>query len=288
MRQVKCPECGAIAQMAMNTRYCAKCGWNREGAIRRLKRFLWLLPVLIATFDCVGIFGAGFAKHDWPSAILIALLPTLLLGFVYAGVKQGLTKLRAPATESSANASSVASDAAAQSAVAAEKSEQYDFLISLPPPRPVQLGRRGKRLLTLLLAFAVGMEAFLLWSFYGAWQRSATVPNSRGLEILLICFMALVAALPFFVRRGILRDKALMESGVLAIGRITTQKNVKNASLITFEFRDESGRTLTGSGNDLSRSYYPEINVPVFYDAENPKRNLATCASFFEIAAPGG
>lgn len=288
MRQLKCPECGAIAQMAMGTPYCVKCGWNREGAVRRLKRFSWVLPALIAGFDAVGIFGAGFAKHDWPGAILIALLPTLLLGFVYAGVKQGLTKLRAPAKESSANAGPVASDMAAQSAAAAEKSEQYDFLISLPPPRPVQLGRRGKRLLTLLLAFAIGMEAFLLWSFYGAWQRSAMVPNSRGLEILLICFMVLVAALPFFVRRGILRDKALMENGALAMGRITTQKNVKNASLITYEFRDASGGSLTGSGNDLSRSFYPEMTVPVFYDAENPKRNLAACASFFEIAAPGG
>jgi hypothetical protein len=274
--------------MAMSTPYCAKCGWNREGAIRRLKRFTWLLPGLIAAFDCIGIFGAGFAKHDWPGAILIALLPTLLLGFVYAGVKQGLTKLRAPASPSSAAASPSTFDAAAQSAAVAGKSEQYDFLISLPPPRPVQLGRRGKRLLTLLLAFALGMEAFLLWSFYGTWKRSAMVPNSRGVEILLICFIVLVAALPFFVRRGILRDRELMENGALAMGRVTTQKNVKNASLITYEFRDAGGRTVTGSGNDLSRSFYPQMTVPIFYDAENPKRNLAACASFFEIAAPGG
>lgn len=285
---MKCPECGAIAQMAMSTPFCSKCGWNRGGAIHRLQRFSWLLPTLIAAFDCMGIFGAGLAKHDWAGAILIALLPTLLLGFVYAGVKQGLTKLRVHAMASATNNTPVASATAGQSAAAAGKTEQYDFLISLPPPRPVQLGRRGKRLLTLLLAFTVGMEVFLLWSLYRAWQRSAMVPNSRGLEILLICFMALVAALPFFVRTGILRDKELIENGALAMGRITTQKNAKNTSLITYEFRDASGRTLTGSGNDLSRSFYPEMSVPVFYDAENPKRNLASCASFFEITAPGG
>lgn len=287
MREVKCPECGAIAQMAMSTPYCVKCGWNREGAIRRLKRFTWLLPALIILFDAIGIFGVGFAKHDWAGAILIALLPTLLLGFVYAGVKQGLTKLRASAPASSSDVRSGAFDAAAHSAVAAEKSDQYDFLISLPPPRPVQLSRRGKKLLTLLLAFALGMEAFLLWSFYGAWQRAAVVPNTRGLAILLICFMVLVAALPFFVRRGIVRDKELMESGALAMGRITTQKNVKNASLITYEFCDAGGRTLAGSGNDLTRSFYPQMTVPVFYDTENPKRNLVACASFFEVASPG-
>lgn len=282
---MKCPECGATAQMAMSTPYCASCGWNREGAIRRLKRFTWVLPTLIILFDCIGIFGVGFAKHDWPSAILIALLPTLLLGFVYAGVRQGLAKLQAPVSQYPAGAA--AHDSTAQSAAATQKTEQYDFLVSLAPPRPVQLSRRGKRLLTLLLAFALGMEAFLLWSFYGVWERSAMVPNSRGLEILLLCFMVLVAALPFFVRRGIMRDKELMENGVLAMGRVTTQKNVKNASLITYEFSDASGKTLTGSGNDLSRSFYPQMTVPIFYDAGNPKRHLAACASFFEIVAPG-
>lgn len=277
-----------MAQMAMSTPYCARCGWNREGAIRRLKRFTWLLPALIVLFDGIGIFGVGFAEHDWPGAILIAILPTLLLGFVYAGVRQGLTKLRAPASTPPADVSFVSIAAAAQSSASQEHSEQYAYLISLPPPRPVQLNRRGRRLLTLLLAFALGMEAFLLWSFYGVWEHSAMAPNSRGLEILLSCFMVLVAALPFFVRRGIMRDKNLMECGALATGCVATQKNVKNASLITYEFRDAGGRVVTGSGNDLSRSFYPQMTVPVFYDPQNPKRNLAACASFFEIAAPGG
>lgn len=284
MRQVKCPECGAIAQMAMSTPYCATCGWNHEGAIRRLKRFTWLLPALIVLFDGIGIFGVGLAMHNWSGTILIAVLPTLLLGFVYAGVRQGLTKLRAPVSPLPADVSLV-SLAAAQSQ---ENSEQYAFLVSLPPPRPVQLNRRGRRLLTLLLAFALGMEAFLIWSLYGTWERSTTVPNARGLSVLLVCFMVLVAALPFFVRRGIMRDKNLMESGALAMGRVITQKTVKNASLITYEFRDADGRMVAGSGNDLSRSFYPQMTVPVFYNPENPKRNLAACASFFEIAAPGG
>lgn len=287
MREVKCPECGAIAQMAMSTPYCARCGWNRQGAVRRLKRFTWLLPALIVAFDSIGIFGVGLAKHDWAGAVLVALLPTLLLGFVYAAVKQGLNKLQTPASQFSSDARSGEFNAAGQSAGTAQKAKQYDFLLSLAPPRPVQLSRRGKRLLTLLLTFALGMEAFLLWSLYGVWQRPSVSPNSRGIEILLISFMVLVAALPFFVRRGIMRDKELMENGTLVIGSITTQKNVKNASLITYEFQDASGRTLTGSGNDLSRSFYPEMSVPVFYGRENPKRNLAACASFFEIAATG-
>lgn len=272
----------------MSTPYCTKCGWNRDGAVRRLTRFAWLLPSLIVLFDGIGILGVGLKMRDWPGAILFATLPTLLLGFVYAGVRQGLTQLRSPAaTTASGELSATTVADAAEASDAKERPEQYDFLISLPPPRPVQLTRRGKRLLTLLLAFALGMEGFLVWSFYGIWQRSGIVPNSRGPEILMICFMLLVACLPFFVRRGMVRDKNLMENGAVAVGRVTEQKNMKNASLITYEFKDSSSRAITGSGNDLTRTFFPEMTVPIFYDPENSKRNVAACASFFEIAAPG-
>jgi len=256
--------------------------------MRRLRRFAWLLPSLIVLFDGIGIFGVGLKMHDWPGAILFATLPTLLLGFVYAGVRHGLNKLRLPAAagaSSEINAASVAN--AAEASAANEKSEQYEFLISLPPPRPVQLSRRGKRLLMLLLAFALGMEGFLVWSFYGIWQRAAIVPSSRGPEILMVSLMILVACLPLFVRRGMVRDKNLMENGAVAMGRVTEQKNVKNASLITYEFTDTESRSISGSGNDLTRSFFPEMTVPVFYDPQNSKRNVAACASFFEVANPG-
>ncbi|HKF52421.1 MAG TPA: hypothetical protein VKB26_08925 [Candidatus Acidoferrales bacterium] len=288
MPQVKCPECGATAQLAMSTPYCTKCGWNHEGAVRRLRRFAWLLPSLIILFDGIGILGVGVKMHDWPGAILFATLPTLLLGFVYAGVRQGLSRLRSPAVAGAASEVNPASVAdAAEASAAKERSEQYEFLISLPPPRPVQLSKRGKRLLMLLLAFALGMEGFLVWSFYGIWQRAGVVPNARGPEILLVCFMILVACLPLFVRRGMVRDKNLMENGAVAMGRVTEQKNVKNASLITYEFRDAEGRSVSGSGNDLTRSFFPEMTVPVFYDPQNSKRNVAACASFFEVTNPG-
>lgn len=288
MPHVKCAQCGAVAQLAMSTPYCTKCGWNRDGAVRRLTRFAWLLPSLIVLLDGIGIFGVGLKMHDWPGAILFATLPTLLLGFVYAGVRQGLTRLRSPSARTARGELGPRSAADAPAASAAkDRSEPYDFLISLPPPRPVQLSRRGKRLLTLLLAFALGMEGFLVWSFYGVWQRSGVVPNSRGPEILMVCFMLLVACLPFFVRRGMVRDRNLMEKGAVAMGRVTEQKNVKNASLIAYEFKDSMSRTISGSGNDLTRSLFPEMSVPVFYDPENSKRNVVACASFFEIAGPG-
>src|SRR5487761_1101177 len=78
MAQTACSKCGAAAESAMGRPYCAKCGWNRDAAARRLQRVTGLLPALIVLFDLVGIIGIGFVMKNWPGAILFATLPTLL------------------------------------------------------------------------------------------------------------------------------------------------------------------------------------------------------------------
>ena len=287
MAQTKCPNCGGATLPAMGRFYCPRCGWNRDAAERRFIRIQWLIPGLIAIFDFMGIVALGIERHNWAGAILFATLPTLLLGFVYAGARQGLARLRVPAPETAASDEATSLAASANASDEKEKAKQYSFLLSLPAPRPVRISRRGKRLLTVLLLFAFGMEVFFLWVLYGIWFRASATGDSRAPAIFLLCFMVLIASLPFFVRRTMVRDQNLLENGTVAIARVTGQRNFKNASAITYEFQDGAGQTVSGSGNDLTRSFYPGMNVAVFYDLQNAKRNVAVCASFFEIANPG-
>jgi len=287
MAQITCPKCGAAADVAVGTPYCAKCGWNREAAVRKLTRITWLLPALIVVLDLIGIIGLGFVKHDWSGAILFATLPTLLLGFVYAGAKQGLTKLRAPQAAASSSRGDAASFAkTADASVNQEKSQQYDFLVSLPPPRPVQLGARGKIMLTVVLLVVFFLDAFLIWSLYGLWYGARSFGDFHGPQIFLASLALLIACVPFFVRRGIVRHQKLMENGAVAMARVTGQRTLKNNSIITYEFEDANGKTISESGPDLTRSLFEGMTVPVFYDAQNPKRQVAACASFFEIVNP--
>jgi len=288
MAQIRCPKCGAAADVAVGTPYCAKCGWNREAAVRKLKRITWLLPALIIVFDLIGIVGLGFVKHNWSGAILFATLPTLLLGFVYAGAKQGLAKLRAPqgmASSSRGDAASFATTASAS--VNREKLQQYDFLVSLPPPRPVRLGARGKIMLTVVLLVVFFLDAFLIWSLYGVWYATRSFADFHGPQIFLACLTVLIACVPFFVRRGMVRHQNLMENGAVAMARVTGQRTLKSNSIITYEFEDATGKIISESGPDLTRSLYEGMTVPVFYDAQHPKRQVTACASFFEIAPPG-
>ena len=288
MAQIACPKCGAAADVAVGTPCCAKCGWNRQAAVRKLTRITWLLPALIVVFDLIGIIGLGFVKHNWSGAILFATLPTLLLGLVYAGAKQGLTKLRAPQGTASSSRGDAASFAkTGDASVHQERSQQYDFLVSLPPPRPVRLGPRGKIMLTVVLLVVFFLDAFLIWSLYGLWYGAQSFADFHGPQIFLACLTALIACVPFFVRRGIVRHKNLMENGAVAMARVTGRRTLKNSSVITYEFEDASEKTISESGPDLTRSLYEGMSVPVFYDAQNPKRQVAACASFFEIVNPG-
>lgn len=272
----------------MGRSYCARCGWNRDAAERRYVRVQWVLPLLILIFDFMGIVALGIERHDWPGAILFATLPTLLLGFVYAGVRQGLARMRAPlnAVADHASDGAAALTRATEASASVEKSEQYAFLLTLPPPRPVKLSRRGRRMVNLLLLFVFGMEAFLAWTLHGVWYRGQVMAQSRTPEIFLIAFMILIAAVPFFMRRGMVRDLRLMENGAFAVGRVTEQRDVRNASTIQYEFEDATGQTVSASANDLTRSFLAGMSIPVFYEAQNSKHNVAACASLFEIINP--
>lgn len=286
MAQITCPKCESAADVAVGTPYCAKCGWNREAAVRKLTRITWLLPALIVVFDLIGIVGLGFVKHNWSGAILFATLPTLLLGFVYAGAKQGLTKLRAPQGTTNRGGDAASFATAASTSVSREKSQRYDFLVSLPAPRSVRLGPRGKVMLTVVLLVVFFLDAFLIWSLYGLWYGTRSFADFHGPQIFLACLTVLIACVPFFVRRGMVRHKNLMENGAVVLARVTGQRTLKNNSIITYEFEDANGKSISESGPDLTRSLYEGMTVPVFYDAQNPKRQVAACASFFEIVPP--
>lgn len=275
---------------AMGRSYCGRCGWNRDAAERRLVRVRWLVPALIVIFDLMGIIALGLEQHNWGGAILFATLPTLLLGFIFAGATQGLRQLRTAnrglaTSEGDSTATANAGEAGTSSD---EKTEQYNFLLSLPLPRPVRLTRRGRLTLTVMLMTVLVIDVLLLSNLYGAWQRTHSFADFHAQEFFFTCLAVLIAGIPYFMRRGMMRDRDLMENGAVAKGRVIKQRRFKNNSTITYEFQDASGKAYSRSANDLTRTLEEAMSVPVFYDAANPARNVAACASFFEIANPSG
>jgi len=289
MVEMKCPKCGAATIPAMGRSYCKKCGWNRDAAERRLVRVRWVVPALIAIFDFMGVIALGLEQHNWAGAILFATLPTLLLGFLFAAATQGLRQLREAGQgiggiESGAAPANVIEDKATFD----EQTEQYNFLLSLPPPRPVRLTRRGRLTFSVMLLTVFVIDLLLLSNLYGVWERSHSFAEFHAQEIFFACLAVVIASVPFFMRRGVVRDRDLLENGAAAKGRVTKQHYFKNNSTITYEFQDASGKMYSGSGSDFTRTLEVGMSTTIFYNRQHPESNLAACASLLEIVNPGG
>lgn len=77
-----------------------------------------------------------------------------------------------------------------------------------------------------------------------------------------------------------------MAEGDLAIGVVTHQAIIggKNqSSQIQYEFKDAAGRRARGKGTDESRELYQDMELPVFYDPQDPEKNVALCAATWEL-----
>jgi hypothetical protein len=103
------------------------------------------------------------------------------------------------------------------------------------------------------------------------------------------------SALPFIVLPPMLlllafrisiRDRRLVTYGEISMGRVTDVRlRRKRGPAITYEFLDISGRLITASSPDNTRSFSAGMVVPIFYEPESPGTDqVALCASFYEVA----
>ncbi len=106
-------------------------------------------------------------------------------------------------------------------------------------------------------------------------------------NLLPLALFGLVWALvAFTLFRSILRDRSLLSDGEIAIGTVTSQSYAggeNRESRITYEFKDAAGRTFSGKGSDRTRKLFEEMQTPVFYDPNNPARNVALAAATYDV-----
>lgn len=83
------------------------------------------------------------------------------------------------------------------------------------------------------------------------------------------------------------RQKRLLIDGEMCMAGVVDRIMARNGPNIRYDFTTPLGEHLSGGAVDGTRNLSIEMAVPVFYDPQNPKRQLALCASFFEIILPG-
>ena len=161
------------------------------------------------------------------------------------------------------------------------------ILASMPRPREVRLSFRGKSTVTVLIIA-------LLASLAGYFATLAVARRSLGdqrpqasqfpADAFAIGTISVIAVVLLTV---VARQKQLMAEGELAIARVTQRWQTHRGPAIRYEFTTLGGQRLQGGSGDGSRKLEEGMSVPVFYDAQKPKKQLALCASFFEVNVPG-
>lgn len=159
-------------------------------------------------------------------------------------------------------------------------------IAGLPRPRPVRMNTRGKTmagivsiaLLTTLAAYAaaeIAMRRNAAGSYSG--------PSQFPVYVLSIIFILVFGVVMMNV---IGRQKRLLVEGEMSMARVVDRVLARNGPNIRYEFTTPLGEHLSGGAQDSSRKLSIGMYVPVFYDAQNPKKQLALCASFYEVVLP--
>lgn len=154
-----------------------------------------------------------------------------------------------------------------------------------PRPRPVRLKRSYRFWCGLLAAVCVIVPSLLLGSLMFEWRASPAkhVMNSDLLAALpFMVLPPIFLLIVFWISAG---HRRLVAQGEISIGRVTDVRLRRRGPEIAYEFLDGSGRLITGSSPDDTRSFLKGMDVPIFYDPKSPETGLvALCGSAFEVA----
>jgi hypothetical protein len=168
---------------------------------------------------------------------------------------------------------------------AQRKLGQWNAWIACPRPRPVRL-KRGYRFWVTFLAATLVTVPVLVVGFLIAEHRAhppMTVMNADlWRSVPFIVLPPILLLLMFWMFSG---HRLLVTNGEVAIGRVTDVCSRRRGQIITYEFLDCSGRLITTTSPDNTRSFSPGMDIAVFFNSENPRTDqIALCGSVYEVA----
>jgi len=146
------------------------------------------------------------------------------------------------------------------------------------------MAKRGKLSLAVTVLVVVTLGTVLGAHLYGEWARTVSFATFHTKDWAMATGFILLLLLPVGMWRSQVRECDLLENGEVAMGKIVRRWNDdKNNASVEYEFSDYQGQTRKGLGFDYTEKLYEGMSVPVFYDRDNPKRQIAYCSTMHEI-----
>jgi hypothetical protein len=290
-REIICPKCGALAGtssvfLSLSKPYCSVCGWNleraKEGERRNLKQLPFTLLWVAIVFGSVIYFSA--AKHSSPG-----ILPFFVIGLVEIGAFTSWRRLKVMGdlrpSRGFPDASRPVTPNQSPSAVDVKTRILYDRLLVLSRPRRISLKLSTRLLLVAFICFvSVAVSVLIL-------DHTKTNPNPNSANTVTNISFFMIFALIFISMAGgtvrsVFRDRKLLANGDIAIGVVVDQETIggkSKTSKIKYDFKDAAGRTYTGKSNDGTRELYEDMSTVVFYDRDNPAKNVPLAGSTVDL-----
>jgi uncharacterized protein (DUF983 family) len=280
MRRVLCPYCGALCRIVppfFGAPYCAKCGWKMQRAQAASKRFALVVPAFgLVWFSCfVAIIMRWPSEQEdaWSKTFVACIYLIAAAGMTMAGLLSWLQYRRIVQSESR-----IASPDAPNWTFLAE--QEFQPFLALATPRAVRISWEGWTRIGLGLS-CMGSALLLVFLY------RMMIPASA---LLLIAAVANANVI-----RQRWSHRRLFASGRPALGRVLQQRYqgvwvgtgfISLGSRIRYEFADSEILPMRTNAHDYSRSLFQDMPVLVFYDPQNPARNIGMGCSLYELKHP--
>ena len=288
-----CPLCHGATRIGGNKPYCPNCGWNRDVALADVRGTLVILPFGIFLMGGFVYFMVRFWHFRNPYQIAIfTVFPAIAILINYIVSRRSLATLQsltAPAMRAAtvpynSFASSAAGGVAASSNATVEPNAQQKSLLQTSRPREIRMSTRGRFSLSVASVGVMGFAAIFGVHLYTIWQRKLSVAAFTPGDWVIAVIVAFMLLLPYAMWRSQVRECDLLENGEVALATVVRQwKGDKGSSSVEYEFKDFQGETRKGMGFDYTEKLFEGMPVTVFYDRDNPKRQIPACATFHEV-----
>jgi len=277
-----CPKCGAKTIYAGYDPWCPSCGWNREEADKRLRSAMRKAP-LYYLFAVVmfGVFFRVWRDQQPFTLIVVFVLPLVPMLLLYATLRWSRRRFETAMRDFEAGVRPAAPTQARKPGAMG-----FQALLEMPRPRPVRVSRKGRTNLVIAMAGVAAFDLIFLAHVWSSYSAAGSFAALTPADWLWMGFALAMALIPYATWKNVQRQRALLETGEVALATVLRQFSNRSTFTIQYEFRDPQGQKVTGLATDNTRSLYEGMSVPVFFDAQSPARRVAQCESFCEVILP--
>jgi len=146
------------------------------------------------------------------------------------------------------------------------------------------MSTRGRVSLSVALLAVLGFAAMFGAHLYTKWAHKLSFATFTPGDWVIAGIVALLLLLPYAMWRQQVRECDLLQNGEVALATVVGEwRGDKDQSSIEYEFKDFQGQTRRASGFDYTRKLFEGMPVAVFYDRDNPKRQIPACATYHEV-----